>query len=390
MSLTIAVASDFHCHPSARAHKSSYLLTDGSREPQNNHPVQALLQLIKAKDLKADLLVLPGDFTDKADYHGFVVGVFLAREIGNALKVPLVVSSLGNHDVDYTGQNGTNPWFLAKQLFLDMPLDSVDENRRFHTDGFATIERDNWRCLLINSVLHYNDAASAKRGLVTDAQLERLQTHLQSLEPKELQFSVFHHHPIPHEDMSLGAEDLMIGGERLLHILEASGYHLAIHGHKHHPRLRYSTSGAAAIPVFASGSLSAIINDILSRSARNTFHIIELLAADSSFPYVRGRILTWELSADRGWINSTYQSSGIPAETGFGCKKAPSDLADLIEVTLANEKFIEWNDLLAAIPDLRFVGVLGQRAIAASLNAKNIVFSPNNEEPSLVGRPKTI
>jgi hypothetical protein len=182
----------------------------------------------------------------------------------------------------------------------------------------------------------------------------------------------------------------MIGGERLLQVLEANHYHLVIHGHKHHPRLRYSTSGSRALPVFASGSLSAIISDVLSRSARNTFHIIELLAPDSSLSYIRGSIRTWELSADKGWIESTYQSSGFPKDAGFGCKSQPSEMATRIETTLANNKFLEWSDMLEQIPDLRFVSIIDLRAIAEILKTKNITISPTTEEPLLVGRPKTI
>ena len=281
--IKIAVVSDLHCHPIEHDPKASFLLSDGPRSPKENHPIAALCELIKAKAIECDILALPGEyFTDKANHHGFVVGLFNAREIGAKLKAKTVVACLGNHDVDSRLQFSSDPFYLGRKLFLDFPVECAEQHRNFYSSGFAIEEGECWRCLIVNSVLHHTDSETAKRGLLTVEQLNEIDGHLKGLSAKSIKFCLFHHHPIPHEEMGLGAHDLMEGGERLLQILERERFALAIHGHKHHPRLRYSNGGNAAIPVFAAGSLSAIISDRLSRSVRNTFHLVEVEAENNN------------------------------------------------------------------------------------------------------------
>ncbi len=57
MELTIAVVSDLHCYHSSKGHGDSLLLTDAPRLPSKQHPVSALVDLVKEEALRADVLL---------------------------------------------------------------------------------------------------------------------------------------------------------------------------------------------------------------------------------------------------------------------------------------------------------------------------------------------
>lgn len=386
MTVTIGVASDLHCQPGTHSPRSSYLLSDGARVPANSSPVQALFHLIANENLRSDILALPGDFSDRANHHGFVVGIFNAREIGLKLHAGDIIASLGNHDVDSHHDFSLDHLYLGRRLFSDFPCEEKALLDSFYGSGFTIIDKPNWQCLIVNSVTHHRDVASAERGLLTPEQLEAIETAVRELKPNPIRFCLVHHHPLPHEEMGLGASDLMEGGEQLLQILETNQFGLVIHGHKHHPRLRYSTSGTAAIPVFASGSLSAIIPDRLSRSVRNTFHSIQIKTADSVVANLHGTIRTWELSTDKGWVPSTLQSAGFPHHAGFGCRTPNADLVVRIKQALGTDSWVEWDDLLQAIPELQFLSPIELRQVGQLLEPEEIFIKPRAEEPLLIGK----
>jgi predicted phosphodiesterase len=389
MTLTIGVASDLHCQPGTRSLKSSYLLSDGPRVPGNSHPVQALFRLIAAEKLQSDILALPGDFSDQADHHGFVVGLFNAREIGLKLQASNIIASLGNHDVDSHQLFSPDHLYLGRRLFSDFPCNEKVLLDSYYGAGFAVIDKSDWQCLIVNSVVHHVDVASAERGLVTSEQLEAIGAALEKLEPNPIRLCLVHHHPLPHEEMGLGAKDLMEGGEELLQILEKHQFGLVIHGHKHHPRLRYSTSGNAAIPVFASGSLAAVIPDRLSRSVRNTFHLVQLQTANTTVPSLHGNIRTWELSTDKGWVPSTLQSAGFPHRAGFGCRTPAGSLITKIKNALGADSWMEWDNLLRIIPELEFLSPIELRQVGQLSEPEGIFIKPRAEEPFLVGKTST-
>jgi len=387
MSLRIAVVSDLHCHPPRETGNASYLLTVAPRVPANTHPVQSLHELIAKEDLKCDILALPGDFTDRADHAGFVVGVHNVREIAQKLGAETILACLGNHDIDSRKQSSQDPFYLGDQLFPDFPLVDPDEKCRFFQSGYAIVEGENWRCLIVNSVYQHTDLQSAKRGILTEPQLEAIRRTLEQLERKPIQICLSHHHPLRHEEVDLEDHDLMQGGDRLLNILEVAGFGLVIHGHKHHPRLRYSSAGAAhPIPVFSSGSLSAIISDRMSRSVRNTFHIIELNAANERIPAVHGQIWTWEFSAIKGWLPSTAQSAGISSQTGFGARIHPQDLAREVEATFGESKWMEWSLVTDRVDHLKYTTPNDLRSLAEILQAKEILMKPSELQPEYLGR----
>src|SRR5438105_2448535 len=102
ISLTIAIASDLHCHsrhdfPEAR--RESHLIANDSRVPADRHPIQSLMDLIGREGLRSDALLCPGDLAHKASAEGLSQGCAHVRELGVALAAREVCFTLGNHDV---------------------------------------------------------------------------------------------------------------------------------------------------------------------------------------------------------------------------------------------------------------------------------------------------
>lgn len=360
MSFKIAVISDLHCHPSPKDDSRptrTHFFSDAPRVKGNRNPIQYLVDRIKQSEspLRARLLALPGDIADRADHQGYVVGVYVLREVAQALGVETIIATLGNHDVDSRQQYGPDSHFAAKNMFSDFPIADPAERNRFFQDGFACIEGSDYRALILNSVLGHNNKEAAVSGSANNIQLSAIDDYLQSLTPKLYQICLVHHHPIPHEELQLGAQDLLIGGEQLIQLLERYSFSLLVHGHKHHPRIRYSTSGR--LPIFASGSLSAAIDPKTGSACRNTFHIVDLHAPNPRLNFSRGTITTWDLKLESGWHPSSRGSSSFPGKVGFGCHDPIDSIANAISDAFKTLSFptARWSEILTLVPQAEFL-----------------------------------
>lgn len=389
MSLKIAVISDLHCHPrrSETEKNRTHFFSDGARLAGNRHPIEYLLDLIRNKDepIVSDILALPGDIADQANHQGFVVGVYALREVKTALGAERLVATLGNHDIDSRSVTGTSPFFAAKNMFSDFPIENEVERNRFFNQGFAIIEGDDYRFLSINSVAHHLTKEAAKSGNADDVQISSIEKALGVLDRKKYQIALVHHHPIPHEELNLGGADLLVKGELLLDLLERFSFNLVIHGHKHHPRLRYSNRGKLA--VFSSGSLSAAIDPITGSACRNTFHLVELFEEMHNVASPCGTIKTWDLKLDKGWEITNRKSSSFPGETGFGCHESAVDLAAQIDKNIPQPGFLKWSEAKAVIPQLQFLIPSDLEAVASELlNKYKIVLAPDGSDPVMAYR----
>jgi len=391
--LRIAVLSDLHCHPKndgTQGQNRTHFFSDGPRTQGNRHPIQWLVDLIATEtpQLQVDLVALPGDFTDQANLHGYIVAVHSLREVASLLGAKAIAATLGNHDVDSRGSIGLGPFYAARQMFPDFPISDRAQSNSFFNQGFAILEGENFRVLLVNSVISHTTKDASEAGLASPVELAALRAALSGLPPKAFNLCLVHHHVIPHEQLQLGAKDLMVGGEELLRLLEELGFCLVIHGHKHHPRLRYSTTGL--LPVFAAGSLSAAIDPITGSDCRNTFHIIDLNTPGAVVNNIHGQIHTWELKLETGWTRTTRKSSGFPGLAGFGFRSSIESLAQQIAEYFAQAglPFLRWTDIVTSIPQLAYLIPTDVEAISRHLlSVHRLKADTDPAEPIMIGRP---
>jgi hypothetical protein len=161
-----------------------------------------------------------------------------------------------------------------------------------------------------------------------------------------------HHHPILHASGFIATSDVIETGDHLLDALSKHGCSLVIHGHKHHPRIRFADTSTGRVVVFAAGSFSAILGKLFSVT-RNTFHILDVVAADHNG--ARGTLWTWEWKLGTGWERASSDSCGFPFRSGFGASSSVLSLEEAL-VSRSARAPDQWvfsePELLGEAPDL--------------------------------------
>jgi len=362
------------------------LLTDASRLPSSQHPVQSLLDLIKKDKLSANILLMPGDITNKVDPQGLNSGWGFVGEIAKALNVETLAPTLGNHDVNSRKPEG-DPFKLVKGLSPKFPTSTDPVFDQFWSKGFCLLEGDDYRVLVVNSATSHTDEKAAKQGFVSPQLLDDISQALTKAPLKQFQIAVCHHHPMLHEDIGLGKSDVMENGSLLTQLLTEKGFHLLVHGHKHHPKLSYAP-GAQALPVLAAGSFSAGMKNGIASRTRNVFHSICLEYCEES-KIMRGNISTWQFRLSIGWTPATWEAVDFPHKTGFGSSIVPEQLADQVHKLFSslNVPVADWRTVVHSVPDLKYVLPSTFEKVGILLNAKGLNLQPPPpDEPQYIGK----
>ncbi len=355
----LAVASDLHAH-SAHKRSPSHLNANAPETIPNQHPILGLIHLIRDKQLTATALLCPGDLGHQADPQGIRYSWEALKRVAKALRADFFTATAGNHDIDSRYQGSTHdPEHILKSLTPSFPLGEVRFDDRYWARAYAIKDTKSFRLVLLNSsAYHGNTPAEKNHGRVDGRTLEELRKDLSKLKRKEVNILLCHHHPHQHSEIGLGEDDVMRQGQLLLDLLASSGANgrwLVIHGHKHHPKISYAAGGAGSAVVFAAGSLCSTLYPALQTVARNQFYIIEIDPSACTHGLV-GRIRAWDWASGIGWIEGG-QSSGLPAESGFGLRKDPLSVAQELSQIVATspDPIITWPDLTNRYPDIRFI-----------------------------------
>jgi 3',5'-cyclic AMP phosphodiesterase CpdA len=385
MSIKIAVVSDLHCHHSSSAPAETILLTDSDRYPAKNHPISALQELITTRGLGADILLAPGDFTNKVDKQGLVSGWDFIQQISLWLNARTIAATPGNHDV-MSRKPADDPFQNIRTLSPRFPTQQEDRFTKFWADGYCAFETADANIITINTVKSHTNEESAKRGLILPEQLASLDSYLTSLSKKKFNVAVCHHHPILHEDIGAGAHDVMTNGSELIETLARHGYHLIVHGHKHHPKLTQLTAPSPMV-IFAAGSFSAAMKGGLATRTRNVFHIIDLDLTEHN--EVRGQIKTWQFQLMKGWIPATTDAADFPHTAGFGSPLSHNEIADhVIRLYSAQtSELYDWRRVLETLPEIQHALPSTLRHASQLLLAQGIhLIPPPPDQPQVVGR----
>jgi 3',5'-cyclic AMP phosphodiesterase CpdA len=387
----VAIVSDLHCHPSDVAPADSFLLTDMLRSPAKSHPIQSLLDMIVEDQITADILLVGGDVTNKVNQQGIISGWSFVKEIAQALQVDTIAATVGNHDIDSRRTHCPDPFHVARSFSpSDFPVASEGNRLSFWQHGFFTVVEKNLTVLVLNSVLSHHTDEEAKRGSISTANLENLERHLSQLTATRFRIALVHHHPLAHENLGLGYEDLMVNGSLLLELLARFDYDLVVHGHKHYPRLGYAPGGSSAPTVFAAGSLCAIGPKMLSNT-RNLFHVVhleEVVVEDCAKP---GKIYSWEYNAGKGWSPPAHRSADFPPVAGFGCRASAKALAGRTALLFeeGSSGFRKWTDIQASIPQIDYLLPSDLKEYSRELRERfGLMTHPElPEPPAVIGRP---
>ncbi|MEW6444230.1 MAG: metallophosphoesterase [bacterium] len=313
-SLTIAIVADLHCHlRSLEYGQESFLLVGSPRIPPSRHPIQSLVDLVRPVPIRADLLVCPGDVTNRASPEGLSQGMEFLLELKRELRCSSLLCTLGNHDVNSMGGSDGDHFLISRTAHPCFPLEE-EQKDDYWAHGFSIIPADKHSLLLmLNTVADHRDEKTAKRGAFSDDRLYRLDVQLTNvLRKKSFSFriAVLHHHPLLHSHISYLSGDVLGNGDQLIEILAKHKFDLILHGHKHQPRLRRQSVGGRNMLVLAAGSFSAFLGDLWS-TTRNLFHILTLDKPATADEYVAS-LRTWEYNHGLGWNPAARRSAGLP------------------------------------------------------------------------------
>ena len=216
--------------------------------------------------------------------------------------------------------------------------------------------------MLLNSAAFHGAGRDADRefrsGRINSQTIAALRTALGEDE-KRVNIFVCHHHPAPFNPVDEEDYSEMIGGDRLLQLLDSSGFGswLMIHGHKHYPRLIYAQGGSSSPVIFSAGSFSAALYQKLQHHARNQFYMLEIPISelDNLGFELAGTLRAWDWIGLCGWQRAGDRS-GLPYQVGFGWRESPLNIAREIAKQFGQSQAV-WTaaDLMAAVPKLRYL-----------------------------------
>jgi predicted phosphodiesterase len=354
--LRIAVASDLHAFSDPGATIPSHLDIKRPKSQLGKHPISGLVSLISEHNLKADVLLCPGDLGDKASTEGIEFAWRAIHDIGTALQAKLVVGTAGNHDLDSRHLKTYDSVEFLKRLDPRFPISIDALNRDFWARHFAVVDESDYRILILNSSAYHGGAPDEiKHGRVADDSLDAIEETLESLDVKPINILLCHHHPQEHVEIESVDYQVMKGGQRLLHLLGSGtfGRWLVVHGHMHHPKIEYAQGAGDSPAILSAGSLCAVIYSTLQTLARNEFHIVSFSLDDIAKYGFVGRVESWDWAFGDGWAPSR-PGSGLPHVCGFGFRTDLEAFAREVAV-LVPADYMAWEDLRRLKPRIDFL-----------------------------------
>ncbi len=363
--LKVAVLSDLHVFNgmSSADGAPSFIGTADPQDSPMKHPFCGLQKLITDHQLSADLLICPGDLSDKADPAALIYAWDHLNKLKEQLGARELLATNGNHDID---SRYVHDDYDAKGMLQSLvPMfPGTDEALcdRYWSRNFATYSDDQVRVVLLNSAAFHGSGRQSdpefEHGRISMRTVAALRAALAGGE-RRVNILVCHHHPAPFNPVEEKDYSEMIGGDRLIELLDSGdfGSWLMIHGHKHYPRVAYAAGSPSSPIIFSAGSFSAQLYQKLQGHARNQFYLMEIPIGelDQLGLDLAGTLRAWDWIGLIGW-QTAGERSGLPHKVGFGWREPVRNIASTIATQLPAGSTI-WDavDLDAALPRLRYL-----------------------------------
>lgn len=224
----------------------------GDSPKEENYPT--LLSKL-AEDLDGEhpdwpvIVCITGDLVETAVVEEFQQAENLVRDLSNTLLLGKVrgADSIflvpGNHDVRFDSSDIGLRWqqwtdfnnrITGESVRRENPWDFVKLHDRVEDLGAVV--------LCLNSAIYCEkDQPDVQRGRIDTKQLEKVKAAFESFDAEKLasaiRIALIHHHPvlIPALVEPGRGYDAIHNSGLLLTMLRQYGFHLVLHGHKHHP-----------------------------------------------------------------------------------------------------------------------------------------------------------
>jgi UDP-2,3-diacylglucosamine pyrophosphatase LpxH len=400
----IAIVSDLHVGDKAREFdirpggKPSFATQVGYLE--------FFEKFVTENKLSADVLVVSGDITDRAQPSQFVHAATVIQRIATLLKVPSehIVVVPGNHDLNWDiatlATNNNEPFWLDYRFApfalgrSAMGCDTTITNALISPPHFALHEHSAADFWCFNSAAYDTPDRKPHFGEIREQHREAFANALQDRyagNPKnKLRLLVTHHHLKPQPELYPDVPDFsgMVNGDALFDLITGFNFDAVFHGHKHRAWLRNSLeAGSHPIVTWCSGSFSQSLGSHYEGSIGNLWHLVEF---HNSAPaeQCRGVVRSWAFAPAQGWVPARPHVHGIDHSSPFGYIEDRSSLKALVEreltTCLAARDYVEWAEVCESEPALQYQPGNVVWAILSELAADRNI-RPAGERDSLDG-----
>lgn len=322
----------------------------------------SMIDLFKREQV--EYVCIAGDLTSVGSPQEFFYCENLILELAEKLNIPIdnIILGLGNHDIDrkiaelYKDvkiEHNDSLIDLVKEKYRQISayastinLQSIHSPKDSGPAPFSgVVENDKFVMIVLNTGWHCTKDQDVSHGKLDNEQLMWFKNTAEKYKDiQKWKVILMHHHAIKYR-YHIPANDFSIIEEssELLDIAGKNGFHLILHGHRHHPRADTYLKSGWNLPItfVCAGSLAVNASHRHGGSIPNTLHIIDLTDEIGVI-----NLYNYQYSAAQGWIPF---SSNIP-ETPLDCRMKFGKLFSIHEINnsiqnLNIEKPLIWEDL---------------------------------------------
>lgn len=392
----IALISDIHFGKFSRTVEFSVPGEVIIDENSGGEPLkESMVSLLKSENI--EYLCIAGDLTSLGNPQEFFFCEKMILEIAEEIGIPQanILVGLGNHDIDwniselYKKFDLSNPDFpqdLVQNRYQkiaarapEVNLASISAPQKSGPAPFTGIvENDSFVMFVLNTGWCCTKAQAFSHGKLDEIQLKWFETQAQEYKDSpKWKIILMHHHPfnyqyhVPTIDISMIEE-----GSALLDIAGKNGFHLILHGHRHHPKAETQLKNGWINPItfVCAGSFAVNAKHRGGGSIPNTLHIIELTENAGVL-----KLKNFQYSPAQGWIPFTSNSPETPLDKTmmFG-KLFSSETIDENIKKLSIGKELRWDDLDESLKFMSFDELNDRIEKAFDGSCKKIGSFPEN------------
>lgn len=324
---------------------------------------ESLVDILKDENIK--YLCVAGDLTSVGSPQEFRYCEDMLLDLAQRLGLPKerIFLGLGNHDIDW------NISALHKKfdsIDPDFPLDLVKEQYRKiaasaslvnlesipHPDikGPAPytgiIDNDDFVMFILNTGWCCTEDQAISHGKLDVAQLNWFAEEASKYRTEnKWKIVLMHHHPFNYSyPVTWFDTSLLEEGSTFLEIAGENGFHLVLHGHRHHSRAETDLKSQWRNPItfICAGSFAVNSAHRNGGAIPNTLHIVELTDEVGVI-----KLLTFQYSPARGWIPLVENSPETPLDSVMMLGKVfnSTDIEESIQNFSSVEGERKWADL---------------------------------------------
>ncbi|MEY9180901.1 putative amidohydrolase [Bradyrhizobium sp. USDA 326] len=375
---SVAVISDIHAYTasSIAADATPPSWVTQAEVSRNRNPLRDLEEYVSAHKIEVDLLLCPGDFSDKADVSGLEYAWDKLQSIARAMKCKLLIGAAGNHDL-HSRAAGSDPTRVSpsphakiRDLIPRFPLPNEAECLRYWSDQIAQYADSHCQVITLNSCAShgyiFESSDEYTKGRFSEEAEAKLLELVEQSTPRPINILLTHHHPQTITDLTFTDGSRMVRGDRLLNILGSGKYGswMVIHGHRHVPHFHAASGDTDRAYVFSAGSVGVILSTHFYPSRPpNQFYVLQfdLQEIESRGTGIFGRVNAWNWNLGIGW-HPAGENDPIPAQSGFGNRLPASFLADQVASLMKSrasesggDVIMLEDDIAKAYPDVAFL-----------------------------------